>query len=236
MGFRPVSRYRHLFFDLDHTLWDFRGNSRATLRELHLDHRLEEAGVADVDEFIDVYEEINHAMWAQYTVGHIPKEVLRVLRFRNTLARFGVKENGLANELGRDYLERCPRKPQLMPGACELLKGLHGRFKLHIITNGFDEVQDLKLKGSAIAHFFDLVLTSEKAGFTKPDPRVFAEALRRTGALVEHSMMIGDNKEADMAGARAAGWVHVHYAAETDPDPQATHRISHLSELLPLLA
>ena len=235
MGLLPVSRYAHLFFDLDHTLWDFRGNSRATLRELHVDHRLAEAGVQSMDDFIDAYEEINHAMWAHYTAGRIPKEVLRVLRFRDTLARFGVKENGLAAELGRDYLERCPRKALLMPGAEDLLVRLHGHYKLHIITNGFDEVQGLKLANSGIAQFFDLVLTSEKAGHAKPDPRVFAEALRRTGATAEKSLMIGDNVEADMAGARAAGWDHAHYSAETKPDPLATYRLAHLRELPTLL-
>ena len=235
LGFRKVSKYVHLFFDLDHTLWDFRGNSRATLRELFLDHALAKEGVADVEEFIDAYEEINHAMWAQYSVGRIPKEVLRVLRFRDTLARFGVKENGLAADLGRSYLERCPRKELLMPGARELLAALHGHFKLHIITNGFDEVQGVKLRSSGIAHFFDLVLTSEKAGAPKPDPRIFDVALNRTGAAAGTSLMIGDNVDADMLGARQAGWDHVHYTAETQPDPLATHRIAHLKELLPLL-
>ncbi len=235
LGFRTVRKYHHLFFDLDHTLWDFRGNSRATLRELFIDHGLAKEGVADVEGFIETYEEINHAMWAQYSVGRIPKEVLRVLRFRDTLARFGVKENGLAADLGRGYLERCPLKGMLMPGARELLVELQGRFKLHIITNGFDEVQSVKLASSGIADHFDLVLTSEKAGAPKPDPRIFNEALKRTSATVATSLMIGDNVDADMAGARNAGWDHVHYTAETTPDALATHRIAHLRDLLPLL-
>lgn len=230
-----MSRYSHLFFDLDHTLWDFTGNSRATLTELFHEHRLAEEGAVGPGEFIAAYEEINHAMWANYTVGRIPKEVLRVLRFRETLARFGIKENGLATELGRDYLERCPRRTQLMPGAKELLDAVHGHFKLHIITNGFDEVQGIKLAASGIDDLFTVVLTSEKAGHSKPDPRIFDEALRRAGAEREQSLMIGDNAGTDMAGARAAGWDHVHYTAENAPDPESTYRIAHLGELPALL-
>lgn len=227
--------YKHLFFDLDHTLWDFRGNSRATLRELHEAHALADDGVPDAEAFIEVYEEINHAMWGQYTNGRMPKEVLRVLRFRNTLARFGVKENGLAATLGRDYLGSCPRKTLLMPGAMDLLHSLHGSYKMHIITNGFDEVQCEKLRNSGIGGFFEVVLSSEKAGASKPDERIFLEAARRSGAMAMDSLMIGDNADADMAGARRAGWDHVHYAAETDPDPEATYRITHWCELPDLL-
>lgn len=227
--------YRHLFFDLDHTLWDFKGNSRATLHELFADHALSAEGVPSAADFIEVYEEVNHGMWSQYSQGRMPKEVMRVLRFRETLARFGVKENGLAAALGREYLERCPRKSLLMPGARQVLDQVRGRFKLHIITNGFDEVQGVKLKSSGIEPFFDVVLTSEKAGAPKPDARIFSEAIRRSGASKRECLMIGDNAETDMAGARNAGWHQVHYAAATDPDALATHRITHWNELLPLL-
>ncbi len=235
MGIRTVSDYRHLFFDLDHTLWDFRGNSRETLRELYATEGLRAAGVPDEDGFIACYEEINHAMWGQYSAGHIPKEVLRVLRFRNTLAQFGVKDNDLAARLGREYMTRCPQRGLLMPGALDMLDAVKGRFNLHIITNGFDEVQEVKLASSGITHYFDVVLTSEKAGAPKPNPRIFHEALKRTRASASESLMIGDNVDADMAGARGAGWDHVHYTAETAPDPLATHRIAHWRELLPLL-
>lgn len=230
-----MSRYEHLFFDLDHTLWDFRGNSRETLREIFVAERLDEAGVPHVDEFIECYEEINLAMWAGYSAGRIPKEVLRVLRFRDALLRFGVKDNNLAARIGKEYVEHCPKKGMLMPGAHEMLDTVKERFKLHIITNGFDEVQGVKLGASGIASYFDVVLTSERAGAPKPDPRIFQEALKRSRASAKNSLMIGDNVEADMLGARQAGWDHVHYTAETPPDALATHRIVHWKELLPLL-
>lgn len=230
-----MPRYAHVFFDLDHTLWDFRANSRATLAELYSDLELEAAGVPSAAELIACYEEVNEMLWARYEAGHLPKDVLRVLRFRNTLMHFGVHAKGLANTMGHEYLERCPRKSALMPGTSELLQELHGRMRMHIITNGFQEVQAIKLTASGIGHYFDVVLTSEAAGASKPDPRIFARALRDAKASPEQSIMVGDNALADMAGARQAGWDHVHFAAETEPDPMATHRITHMAELRKIL-
>lgn len=230
-----MKQYAHLFFDLDHTLWDFRGNSRETLRELHDLEKLSALGVAQVDEFIEVYEEVNHAMWAKYSAGRMEKAVLRVLRFRDTLLRFGIRDGRLADRLANHYLDLSPRKPLLMPGAGQLLKDLHGHYRMHIITNGFDEVQHIKLQCSGIDHLFDVVLTSERAGAHKPDARIFEEALRRTKASVAESLMVGDNVLADMLGARQAGWDHAHYHAETEADPLATYRVRHWDELRPIL-
>lgn len=231
-----MKRYRHLFFDLDHTLWDFRANSRETLRDLFNEEQLAARGVPDADAFIAVYEEINHTLWAEHGAGRMPKEVMRVLRFRSALQRFGVVDGRLPGRLSQEYLTRCPLKPLLMPGALELLDALHGRYRMHIITNGFDEVQHVKLAASGIADRFDLVLTSERAGAAKPHAAVFDKALERTGAKSEESLMIGDNADTDMLGARNAGWDQAHYHAETEPDPMATYRIGHHDELRRLLA
>jgi len=230
-----VRHYGHIFFDLDHTLWDFQGNSRATLRELYVDHDLASAGVPDADALIEVYEEVNTGMWAQYGAGRMTKEVLRVLRFRTTLMRFGVSNAKLTDQLGHAYLERCPRKASLMPGANDLLRDLHAHYRLHIITNGFEEVQHVKLKSGDIEHLFTMVLTSEKAGAHKPDPRIFSEALRVTKATANGSLMVGDNAGTDMLGARNAGWDQAHFAAEADHDVLATYRITRLDELRAIL-
>ncbi len=230
-----LSRYRHIFFDLDHTLWDFTGNSRAMLRELYAEEDLASVGVPDADALIEVYEEVNKVMWDQYGAGRITKEVLRVLRFRNTLLKFGVNNARLTDRMGHAYIERCPHKPLLMPGAAALLRDLHGRFGLHIITNGFDEVQHVKLQSSGIAQYFEQVLTSEKVGAHKPDQRIFTEALRRARTHADESLMVGDNAGTDMLGARNAGWDQVHYAAETEPDALATHRIKQLDDLRAIL-
>ena len=235
VGLYPVSRYRHLFFDLDHTLWDFTTNSRATLRELHRVEGLSDAGVPDADVFIAQYEAINHALWAEYGSGRMPKEVLRVLRFRRVLGGFNNVDGRLAERLSRGYIEQCPLRTELMPGARELLAALTGRYSMHIITNGFDEVQAIKLRNSGLREYFDVVLTSERAGAAKPDVRIFEKAMERSCAARAECLMIGDNVGADMEGARRAGWDHVHYAAETPPDPLATYRIQHLDELRAIL-
>ncbi len=231
-----MKRYRHIFFDLDHTLWDFTANSRATLEELFAETDLVSLGVPDAASFIEVYEEVNLGLWGSYESGHIPKEVLRVLRFRNTLRTFGVKNDRLAVHLGHSYVERCPQRGRLMPGTIELLEDLQKVHRLHVITNGFDEVQHVKLRSSDLTRFFDVVLTSEKAGARKPDPRIFEIAMKRAkvGGVGE-CLMIGDNPMADMHGARNAGWDHVHFAAETDPDPLATYRVRHMDELRGIL-
>ena len=227
--------YRHIFFDLDHTLWDFTSNSRETLRELFEEEDLAEKGVPDADQFILSYEEVNQGLWGRYQAGSLNKEVMRVLRFRNALLRFGVKDGALSDRLGRSYLQRCPQKTRLMPGALDLLNELGDRYRLHVITNGFEEVQAIKIKSSGIMHFFAEVISSEKAGARKPDPRIFDHALQRTKAQVPECLMIGDDLNADMIGARRAGWDHVHFAAACDPDPEATYAVRAMSELRRIL-
>ncbi len=236
MGLLTMKRYRHLFFDLDHTLWDFRSNSREALRELVADHDLIARGIPSAEAFIEAYEEINHALWAEHGAGRMPKEVLRVLRFRTGLQRFGITDGRLPGRLSEEYLERCPRKTSLMPGTLEMLRAAASNHRMHIITNGFEEVQHVKLRNSGINDLFELVLTSERAGAAKPHAAIFREALRRTGASASESVMIGDNSDTDMLGARNAGWDHIHYAAETEPDTLATHRVAHHDELRRLLA
>lgn len=226
-----MKRYRHLFFDLDHTLWDFRTNSRATLRELHHEMELAAHGIERVDEFIETYEEVNADLWSKYEAGQIEKAVLRVLRFRNTLVRFGVRNDRLTTTLGHEYIERSPRRSALSPGARELLEAARDDHRIHIITNGFEEVQHIKVKASGLAPYVDVLLTSEQAGASKPDPRIFHLAMRRAGASPQDSLMIGDSIGSDMAGARGVGMDQAHYTAGGEPDPQATLHFAHFDEL-----
>ncbi|MCB0769779.1 MAG: YjjG family noncanonical pyrimidine nucleotidase [Flavobacteriales bacterium] len=230
-----MNRYAHLFFDLDHTLWDFEANSRATLRELYGSEALEDLGVPDADAFIEVYEEVNSGLWQRYENGHLDKAVLRVLRFRNSLLQFGVKDNKLAVRMGRAYVELCPKKPALMDGALPLLEDLQAHYRMHIITNGFEEVQHVKLAHSAIRPFFDVVLTSEQAQARKPHPRIFEVALQRAKATAANSLMIGDSILADIQGARSAGWDQAHFAPGKEHDPQATYGLQRLDDLRRIL-
>ena len=230
-----MKRYRHLFFDLDHTLWDFETNSRDTLHELHATERLVERGIMDPAEFIDAYEEVNEGLWRRYESGHIDRHVLRVLRFRNTLLRFGVKDDKLADRMGHDYLALTPKRKNLMPGARELLVDLGAHYRIHIITNGFHEVQAEKIASSGLGHHFDLVLSSEMAGAKKPDPRIFRTALERTKAAAGESLMIGDSVLADIEGARNAGWDQAHFAPRGGGDEQATYVLARLDDLRAIL-
>ncbi len=234
MEIHPVKQYRHLFFDLDRTLWDFDRNSREVLAELHGDFHLQDLGIPR-DDFIPAYEQVNAALWAQHEDGVLPKEVLRALRFNHALQQFGVANGGLARHLETAYMDRCPKRARLLPGALNLLEELKPHFGLHIITNGFTEIQALKLNAAGIRKFFNVVLTSEMAGVAKPDKAIFRHAMRSAGAKPTESLMIGDNAKADMAGARNAGMDQAHLSAPGEGDAQATYRITRLEELRTVL-
>ncbi len=227
-------KYRHLFFDLDHTLWDFTANSREVLGEIWSTH-LSGFNHIPSDQFVAVYEQVNDQLWERLGRGEIRKELLRALRFRETLAHFDVHDTAKAALLDKLYMEQCPRRGRLVPGAMELLEDLHGRYHLHVITNGFTETQDLKLRSCGLRHFFKVVLTSEMAGAAKPSARIFRHALRSAGAKVGDSLMIGDSVAADMAGARAAGIDQVHFAPFGVRDPMATFVITELGALRTVL-
>ena len=229
-----MKEYRHLFFDLDHTLWDFQSNSRAVLAEL-CDEYLVGAYGLDIEAFIPAYERVNAALWLQFDGGVIPKEVLRAMRFKQALERCGIEDGALARKLEESYMDRCPERALLMPGARNLLQDLQPHYRMHIITNGFTEIQAIKLATSGIREFFQVVLTSEMAGASKPSARIFRHALRSAGAKVYESLMIGDNARADIAGGRNAGLDQVHFVPDELGDPQATYRISHLDQLRSIL-
>jgi putative hydrolase of the HAD superfamily len=235
MEVHPLRRYRHLFFDLDHTLWDFRTNSRDVLRELHAELGLAGRGM-DQDGFIVVYEQVNAELWVQYDGGVIPREQLRTLRFRRALDHFGVRDARLVRRLDRAYMERCPDRSVLTPGALELLQALRPHYRMHIVTNGFFETQARKLAASGIRHFFDVVLSSEQASASKPSKQIFRHALRSARAKAWESLMIGDNAQTDILGARAIGIDQAHYVPEGGGDPAATYRFAHFDELRAILA
>jgi putative hydrolase of the HAD superfamily len=184
---------------------------------------------------IEEYEEINRGLWDRYEAGKLDKHVMRALRFRNTLLRFGVKNDKLAGRMGELYLERTPLRSGLFEEAREVLTELRPHFGLHLITNGFEEVQATKLRSSGIDMLFDHVITSERAGARKPQRAIFDHALKKASAVVEESLMIGDSIGADMEGARGMGMDHVHFVPEGEPDPRATWHVRHFRELRKLL-
>ncbi|MBL1281191.1 MAG: YjjG family noncanonical pyrimidine nucleotidase [Fluviicola sp.] len=196
---------KHIFFDLDHTLWDFEKNSEAALRilfeELELGNHL-----PSFQRFHTKYKKVNAKLWHLYGKGKLEKSVLRVKRFSDTFANFDIKNKELAEHLAKRYVEVSPYQTNLFPDAISVLEELKSNgHQLHIITNGFKEVQYIKLSESKMIDFFDVILCSEEVGKNKPAKEVFHEALSRANAKAEESIMIGDDFHVDVIGAENCG-------------------------------
>jgi putative hydrolase of the HAD superfamily len=228
--------YQHIFFDLDHTLWDFKANATETLLELAEHHKLKEKGIDSVHSFIEDYITINDILWEDYRKGFILKDHLRLERFRQALEKYDITDADLCDKLSNDYVKLCPLKTNLFPNAISTLNYLKEKYELHIITNGFEEVQHIKLRECKLTDYFSEIITSERAGYKKPDERIFQYAISTTKALKSTSIMIGDSLEADIIGARDAGIDQVYFNPdEHTHEEDITHEIKNLHELTELL-
>jgi putative hydrolase of the HAD superfamily len=229
--------YKDLFFDLDHTLWDFETNSKETIQELYTTHRLAELGIVDFDGFYNTYSAHNHRLWDRYTKGFIKQEELRWKRVYLSLLDFKVVNEPLAKEMAQAYLEILPNKKHLFPYTIEILDYLKQKdYKMHLITNGFESVQFKKIKNSGIADYFIEVITSESSNSLKPHKDIFEYALKNANATVTDSIMIGDNESADIQGGINVGMdtIFVNHI-QTTPTIPATYTITHLKELETIL-
>jgi putative hydrolase of the HAD superfamily len=226
-------KYKHLFFDLDHTLWDFDANARVTLQQLHIDLKLVDKGIHDFDLFHRNYLAHNEKLWARYRNGYIKQEELRLKRMWLTLLDFHIADEALARQLSELFLQLLPARTILFPDTKEVLQYLTDKnYQIHLITNGFEDTQHSKLKNAGIDIYFREVITSERSNSIKPQRAIFEYAMNKAGAGVEESLMIGDSLEVDIAGAMAVGMdqVHVNYNnAAQDIVPSYT--ISTLIEL-----
>jgi len=231
-----VSRYEHIFFDLDRTLWDFDTNSREALREIFDSFDLSSMGIGEAEHFIETYQAINEELWARYRQGLINKRLLRSRRFCDTLSRYGIDDEYLGEKLGEAYIDISPYKTAVSPNCMEILDYLAGKYLLHILTNGFEEVQHTKLERSGLMPYFKEVITSEKAGARKPDPLVFGFAFEQTKGSIGDSIMIGDDLHTDIGGARNVMMDHVYYNPKgVKHEEELFHEISDLIELKELL-
>ena len=202
---------KHLFFDLDRTLWDFETNSFNELVNLYHCHNLHQKGISLSEEFVKVYKKINEKCWERYRENTLSKENLRFERFKQTLEYFGIYDLELSIKIGDDYVKNSPYRTILIPNAIELLSELQPNYKLHIITNGFQEVQHVKINQSGLAKFFTIVVTSEMARAKKPNPLIFNYALEKAGANLENSVMIGDDLNTDIKGAVNVGMKSIYF-------------------------
>lgn len=225
--------YKHLFFDLDHTLWDFETNSKETLREIFYKHELDKKLTPHFDAFSQRYSYHNKRLWNRYHHGYITQQELRWKRMWLALVDFKEGSETLARQLAAEYLTILPTKTALFPYTSEIIQYLlQKNYQLHLITNGFEEVQISKLRNSNIDAHFTHIITSEKAMSLKPHKAIFDYALGLAKATHTESIMIGDNLDADIKGAMDAGLdtVFVNHINEiTNIKP--TYTIHHLQEL-----
>lgn len=192
-----------IFFDLDHTLWDFDKNSGLAFERVFKTFEIP----LKLEEFLAVYEPINLQYWRLYREERIEKQALRRGRLGDAFAQFALSYPlDTIDAMAEQYIEELPKDNYLFDGAVALLEYLQPNYRLHLITNGFHGVQHRKIQNSGIAHFFDTVTTSEDVGAKKPNPKVFEYALALAGVTATTAMMIGDSFEADILGAEAVGF------------------------------
>lgn len=198
--------YKHLFFDLDHTLWDFESNAKLTLKELYTSLDLVTYGIEDFEYFYNRYIYHNDRLWERYRKGYIKRDELRLKRMWLTLVDCKVANEKLARSMDIMFLDNLPTRTLLFPYTIEILQYLRDKnYNLHLITNGFEFIQHSKLKHSGLTGFFTEVITSEGSNSLKPKKEIFDYALQKTKAGVRESIMLGDDLEADIAGAKNAG-------------------------------
>jgi putative hydrolase of the HAD superfamily len=226
-------QYKHLFFDLDHTLWDFEANSRQTLEEMYHALLLKERGVHSFDDFFNRYIVHNDKLWERYRNGYIKVDELRWKRMWLTLLDFKIGDEPLARKMDVLFLDALPTRKILFPYAIEILDYLAKKgYSLHLITNGFEKTQLSKIENAGLSGYFGEVITSEGANSLKPHKEIFEYAFRKTGAAPAESIMLGDSIEADIQGAMNAGidQVYVNHLG-IEPEIRPTYTIYSLKEL-----
>ncbi|MHB1920612.1 MAG: YjjG family noncanonical pyrimidine nucleotidase [Chitinophagaceae bacterium] len=231
-------KYQQLFFDLDHTLWDFETNARETLDDLFIHYNLLGKGIPSFEDFHRIYSHHNDILWERFRKGYIKRDELRWKRMWLTLLDFKIGDQQLAREMGMEFLEILPTKTHLFPHTMELMEDLKAKnYPLHLITNGFEQTQMRKLHHCGILPYFTHIITSESAGSLKPHPEIFEFALHQAGVGASSALMIGDALEVDILGAQKAGMDQVYFTPVPNhrKDIIPTFTIHSLQELMAIL-
>ncbi len=219
---------KHIFFDLDHTLWDFETNSAKTFEFIFKDNNIN----VNLDTFLEQYVPINHQYWKLYREEKVTKSVLRYKRLKDSFDSLNHPiSDKMIEHLANVYIDNLPNYNALFEGAVELLNYLSTKYQMHIITNGFEEVQIKKMKASGVLHFFNQIITSESVGVKKPNPKIFNHALNLAKASVSQSMMIGDNLEADIMGAQQIGMQTIFFNSHKNQENQKSITVDNLMEI-----
>ncbi|WP_075342578.1 YjjG family noncanonical pyrimidine nucleotidase [Tenacibaculum agarivorans] len=223
-----MEKIEHIFFDLDHTLWDFDKNSELSFKQIFKEEDIR----LDFTVFLKTYIPINFSYWKLYREEQVTKEELRYGRLKDT---FSILKHEISDEMihriSEHYINYLPNYNYLIDGTIELLDYLKKKYTLHIITNGFKEVQYNKLKASKIMDYFNLIVTSESVGVKKPNPKIYEFALRNVKAKAENCVMIGDNFEADILGARNIGILPIFYNPERIKYDDKVKNVNNLLEI-----
>lgn len=231
-----MKNYTCILFDLDHTLWDFETNSEETLRELFHQYNLQEKGITGFPYFYETFVRVNTGLWDLHDRNMIGSEEIRLQRFHKVFGEAGLNNYMLSLEFSSDFLKELPHKKNLLPHAMETLDYLHPKYPMVIVTNGFDELQATKMSSSGILHHFKNIVTSQRAGNKKPSKEIFEFALNEAGHYPDGAVMIGDNLQTDMAGARSAGIDTIYFnPAGQEHGEKVTFEIKSLAELRELL-
>lgn len=226
-------KYKHLFFDLDHTLWDFDANAKDSLSEIYAQLALDKKGVIEFEDFYNNYKHHNDVLWDRYHKGLVTGEELKWKRMSRSLLDFKVADDELAKKMSELFLDILPTKKVLFPHTTQVLDYLQEKkYQLHLITNGFEKIQWSKLNNSGLSNYFTHVVTSEASNSLKPKKEIFDFAMGKAGATLNDSIMLGDNLDADIQGAINAGMDNVfvnHTAVSTTMQP--TYTVTHLQQL-----
>ena len=219
---------KDIFFDLDHTLWDFDKNSMLAFKRVFKKFKI----TIEFDAFLKIYEPINIEYWKKYREDKVSKENLRRGRLIDSFNFFDlIYSTEKIDEIADAYIQELPFDNHLFEGVVEILDYLILKYKLHIITNGFEEVQHKKLKNSGIDHYFSTVTTSEEVGLKKPNPKVFLTALNKANSFPTQSVMIGDSLEADILGANNIGMQTIFYNYRNESISKKIKSIDSLLEI-----
>lgn len=230
-------KYKYLLFDWDNTLWDFSANSLQSLIEVYDNFRLEKY-FSSLEEFANIYYQTNDNLWDEYRKKLINKEILMERRFRESLQKKGIFDKELSDKINLDYIKQSKNKTQLVEGAKEILEFF--REKGHVIvvvTNGFKKVQNHKVDTSGIKHLIDYQIISDDAGANKPNKEFFDYTFKKTKANISNSILIGDDQDADILGAKKIGLPCVFFNRFDKPNLyNADFTIKNLKELVQLIA
>jgi putative hydrolase of the HAD superfamily len=229
-------KYKHLFFDLDNTLWDLDINARISLEEVFAKHNLAQY-FDHFDHFFDLYTIRNNELWELYPKGLVTRKQLNLGRFLYPLEQVGHNDEELANKLSDDFLAICPTKTNLLPHTIEILNYLKPNYNIHIISNGFSKMQYAKIKACGLSDYIINMYSSEAIGYHKPDKRIFEYAIKSSNALKKQSIMIGDNFQADIVGAKNFGLDQIYLSSDKSVilPFEPTYRISSLAEIKTIL-